>query len=307
MSKKKEKEERRTIKELPIEGMTCASCAQAVEKSLKDLDSVIQANVNLATEKATVEYESDKLTDQDFKKAVASAGYKVKEKPVQKESLNIEGMTCASCAQAVEEALKNVAGVGEANVNLATEKATVVYDPSFAGFKDFKKAVVNAGYKVSGRLKEGEAEAKRDRLTEDMRKVAKAKRKMWWTWLFVGPIIGWMIPEMVTGIKWPSPLIYDLGMIGLATPALFWTGLATLKSGFKSAGHLAPNMDTLIMMGTVAAYLTGYVTVLAEFKIAPMLLNYSGVAAMIMAFHLNRPVYRDQGKGAGLPGHPEAS
>jgi len=215
----------------------------------------------------------------------------------EKTDLDIEGMTCASCSQAVEGALSDLEGVDEANVNLTTEKATLSFNPSEVGYDEFKQAVENAGYGVKeGSTKEG-AEEERSKLEESQRKVDKAKSKMWWTWAFVAPIIAWMVPEMITGVKWPSPLVFDVGMILLATPALLWMGRETLQSGFKSARHLSPNMDTLIMMGSATAYFTGYVTVLSQFDLAPHLLNYSGVGAMIMGFHLTGRYIETKAKG----------
>ncbi|MFW6013102.1 MAG: heavy metal translocating P-type ATPase, partial [Candidatus Bipolaricaulota bacterium] len=207
------------------------------------------------------------------------------------------GMTCASCSQAVEGALSDLEGVKEANVNLTTEKATLNFNPREVSYNEFKQAVENAGYGVKESSTSGAAEKESSKLEESQRKVEQAKSKMWWTWAFVAPIIAWMIPEMITGVKWPSPLVYNVGMILLATPAVFWMGRQTVMSGFKSARHLAPNMDTLIMMGSATAYFTGYVTVLSQFDLAPHLLNYSGVGAMIMGFHLTGRYIETKAKG----------
>ena len=301
-SKEREEEKRESEKkqgQLDIEGMTCASCAQVVERGLSDLEGTEEVNVNIATDRASVEYDPDRVDRDDFKQAVENAGYKLAEAETENMELDIEGMTCASCAQAVESALKGTEGVVEANVNLATEKASISYERSQTGYSEFKKSVENAGYGVTGKGGGGRsgAAAERDRLEESERKVEQAKGKMWWTWLFVAPIIAWMVPEMITGVKWPSPLVFDAGMIALATPALFWMGRETLRSGFKSARHLSPNMDTLIMMGATTAYLTGYVTLLNEFGLAPGLLNYSGVGAMIMGFHLTGRYIEAKAKG----------
>lgn len=148
-------------------------------------------------------------------------------------------MTCASCAQTVEGALAELEGVEGANVNLATEEASLSYDPSRVGYSDFEKAVEGSGYGIDKSSTQTDTEEKKSKLEESQDKVEKAKNKMFWTRAFVAPIIAWMVPEMITGVKWPTPLIYDAGMILLATPALLWTGRETLRSGFKSARHLA--------------------------------------------------------------------
>ncbi|MBS3813276.1 copper-translocating P-type ATPase [Candidatus Bipolaricaulota bacterium] len=283
--------------DLKIEGMTCASCAQAVEGELADLESTEDVHVNLATEKASLAYDPDIISKEDMEDAVERAGYRLADEEDGKAELDIEGMTCASCSQAVEGALSDLEGVEEANVNLATEKATLSFNPSEVNYDGFKRAVEETGYGIKEESLADGAKQEKSRLEESQHKVEKAKRKMWWTWAFVAPIIAWMVPEMITGIKWPSPLAFDVGMIFLATPALFWTGQETLKSGFKTARHLSPNMDTLIMMGSATAYFTGYVTVLSEFGLAPRLLNYSGVGAMIMGFHLTGRYIETKAKG----------
>lgn len=284
-------------KDIDIEGMTCASCAQAVEKNLAGLEGTDEVNVNLATDRASLAYDPNKVEDEDLKKAVEKAGYGVKELKEAKADLKIEGMTCASCAQTVESALADLEGVEGANVNLATEEANLSYDPSRVDYSDFEEAVEKSGYGIDKSSTQTGAEENKSKLEESQAKVDKAKNKMFWTWAFVAPIIAWMVPEMITGVKWPSPLVYDAGMILLATPALLWTGRETLSSGFKSARHLAPNMDTLIMMGSSAAYLTGFVTVLSQFGLAPHLLNYTGVGAMIMGFHLTGRYIEEKAKG----------
>ncbi|MEF8849746.1 MAG: heavy metal translocating P-type ATPase [Candidatus Bipolaricaulota bacterium] len=296
-SLKEENVEEKEKTDLDIEGMTCASCAQAVEKGLADLEGTEDVNVNIATDKASLAYDPEEVSKNDMAEAVEKAGYRLAEGEEGKAELDIEGMTCASCSQAVEGALADLEGVEEANVNLTTEKATLNFNPSEVSYDEFRQAVENAGYGVKEGSTSAGAGKERSKLEESQQKVEKAKSKMWWTWAFVAPIIAWMVPEMITGVKWPSPLVYDAGMILLATPALLWMGRETLRSGFKSARHLAPNMDTLIMMGSATAYFTGYVTVLSQFDLAPHLLNYSGVGAMIMGFHLTGRYIETKAKG----------
>ena len=106
-----------------IEGMTCASCAQTIEKATSKLPGVKAANVNLATEKMTIQFNELSLTESDIQKAVTDAGYTAKPNTLQK-TFNIEGMTCSSCAQTIEKATQKLAGVNNSAVNLATEKMT---------------------------------------------------------------------------------------------------------------------------------------------------------------------------------------
>ncbi|HSN58343.1 MAG TPA: copper ion binding protein, partial [Clostridiaceae bacterium] len=135
------------MKTLKIEGMTCAACAKAVERAVKKLQGVEEASVNLATEKLSISFDESKVAVGDIQKAVSAAGYKAVIEAVTR-SFRIEGMTCAACAKAIERATRKLDGVLESNVNLATEKLTIAYEPSKLRFTDIRKAVSMAGYKI---------------------------------------------------------------------------------------------------------------------------------------------------------------
>ncbi|MFQ6136497.1 MAG: heavy metal translocating P-type ATPase [Candidatus Hydrothermarchaeales archaeon] len=273
---------------LPITGMTCASCAMTVEKGLSKVEGVNNATVNFATEKATVEYDPTITKRRDLEEAVKATGYGVASEG-ENVILNIGGMTCASCSATVEKALNKVEGVVEANVNLATEKATITYNPAVTGLEEFEKAVADVGYKVLGVAEEGVEKVKE--VDQEEIKMAEARRRMWVAWAFTIPIIIWMLPEMILGIAWPTRMLYDLGMILLAVPVLFWVGRHTYRSGWSSVTHGSANMDVLISMGTGASFVTGPATFF--FPVA----NYAGVAAMIMAIHLTGRYVEASAKG----------
>lgn len=264
-------------KMIPIGGMHCASCAQTIEKALRETSGVKEANVNFATEKAYVIYDSNITNQSEVMNAINATGYEA-QLETKKTILKIGGMTCASCAQTIENALKKAEGVIEANVNLATEKAVVTYDPQTIDLEKIKKTIESTGYQVLGRE---EGTAKYDKaIEEEQRKFNKAKTRMKVAWAFTIPIIAWMIPDMVFGIAWPNMTIFNLGMILLATPALFWAGKETLVSAAKRVSHGKANMDVLIAIGTLTAFTTGPATFFSP------ILNYAGVSGMIMAFHL---------------------
>ncbi|MCK4682225.1 copper-translocating P-type ATPase, partial [Candidatus Bipolaricaulota bacterium] len=211
------------------------------------------------------------------------------ERESREELLRIEGMTCASCVHTVEKALASVPGVEEVVVNLATEEATLTVSSDLPG-SILKAAVERVGYRVSAvrPYEEGDTRerAGEDATARDLRRLAEVKRRMIIAWIFVAPILVWMIPEMIFGIVWPNRLVFNIGMILLATPALLLAGRPTLRAGIKSAWHLSPTMDTLITLGTGVSFATGLVAIAAELGAAPRFLNYAGVSAMIMAFHL---------------------
>ena len=269
-----------------ISGMHCASCARTIEKSLKKEKGIMEANVNFATEKALVEYDPEKLSLERIGEVIRESGYEPvgisKEGEKTRDlSLKISGMTCASCAATIEKALRKLEGVKSANVNLATEKATVEYLPELVSILDLRKAVQDVGYAVI-------SEEEVDKSIEEM---AKARIRMLVAWAFTVPIIVWMIPEMFFGLTWPNETIFNAGLILLAVPVLFWAGLPTLSSAVKAISRKTANMDVLIMMGTTIAFLTGPPVFFTS------ILNYAGVSAMIMSFHLTGRYVETKAKG----------
>ena len=113
--------------DLPVKGMTCASCVASVEKGLNKLQGVSKVGVNLATEKATVTYDPSKSKLEDFIAETKKLGYDV---VIEKATIPIQGMTCVSCVAAIEKILKKFDGVLQVNVNLVTEKGTVSFSLS---------------------------------------------------------------------------------------------------------------------------------------------------------------------------------
>ena len=288
---------------LEIEGMHCASCVTAVERALKRLPGVREASVNLATERATVEYDPKLVGIDEFKRVVGEIGYEVtgaSRRASRKRTLEVEGMHCASCVNAVERALEELSGVRQASVNLAAGRATVEYDPSQVDPEEFRRAVEAVGYQVMGALFDDAQDRRvreREKLQRDQLKVVDAKRRMFQSWVLTLPIMIWMVPEMVFARKWPSDIVFDLGIIFLAAPVVLIWGWPTLSSGYRSLLRRTPTMDTLIALGASVAFITGFVTVGHDLGVLPKLLNYSGVAAMIMAFHLTGRYVETKARG----------
>lgn len=236
-----------------IEGMTCASCAQTVEKTVKNLSGVNVANVNLATEKMSVQYDEAVLTEAEIKKAVMDAGYTAVSNTVKK-TLNIEGMTCASCAQTVEKAVKKLEGLNQVSVNLATEKMTVEYDPSVLNFYDITRAVADAGYSASSV----------ESIDLDKEKKEKAIKELWYRFIMsaiftvpllyiaMGHMIGLPLPGMIDPMVHPTS--FALTQLLLTLPVMYF-GRSFFTVGFKTLFRGHPNMDSLIALGTSAAFL----------------------------------------------------
>ncbi|MFO7819175.1 MAG: heavy metal translocating P-type ATPase [Halanaerobacter sp.] len=269
---------------LKVTGMTCAACSQRVENALNEVEEVEEAAVNLPAEKAAIEYNGDKLEINDLVKVIEDTGYGVK---IEEETIKIEDMSCASCAQNIEKVLNQAAGVLEAVVNFAAENAVVKYLPNLVDRAEIISEIEKIGYTVQAEQRE----EKKDKIDEDQEKVAEARSKMAASWALTLPIILWMIPEMLFGIAWPNESIYNLGMIALALPILFYVGRKTYYTAYKSISHGSANMDVLIAMGTGAAFITGPLTFLTPIA------NYAGVSAMIMTFHLTGRYIETKAKG----------
>jgi Cu+-exporting ATPase len=281
-------------KTLKIDGMHCASCVSAVEKSLNRLDGVESASVNLATETAMVSYEDHKVTDKRLKEAVEQAGYSIANGKPQTRTLNVEGMHCASCVNTVEGWLLRLDGVQEANVNLATETVKVTYTGNLT-IDDFAKAVENAGYKL--RREDSGVSAADAKQQQEENKLDKARSKMWLAWALAIPVMLWMIPHMIWGYAFLGITGMDVGLLVLSGAVIFIPGWDTVRSAWKSAAHGTPNMDVLIALGSLSALATGIVALLNQFGWAPSFYSFAGVAGMIMAIHLTGRYIETKAKG----------
>ncbi len=156
-------EERRRTASFGVSGMTCATCAGTVEGAIMSLPGIDDANVNLVTEKAKVVYDPSKTSPEAIREAVQDAGYDI---VVQNVTVSIKGMTCASCAGIIEDALKALDGVISASVNLATERAFVSYDPTVVDLRTIRAAIVDAGYDV---IETGEPTAEMEEREKEQR------------------------------------------------------------------------------------------------------------------------------------------
>ena len=274
--------------QIKISGMHCTACAQTIEKALLKAEGVDKAVVNFTTEIAYVEYDDNTANEKKLSEIIKETGYNVAERP-QRMMLRIGGMTCASCAQTIENALRKKKGIKEANVNLATERATVTYHPNEIKYEEIKNVVEDAGYQVLGR------EDQRARFEEEeareLQAFSIAKRRALVAWALTIPIMIWMIPEMIFGISWPNSTVFNLGMIAMGAPVLFYPGWTTYKSAAKAITHFTANMDVLIMLGTLVSFLTGPPSFFTPIA------NYAGVAAMIMSFHLTGRYIEAKAKG----------
>ncbi len=249
--------------ELPITGMTCASCVARNERTLRKLDGVDEADVNFATERATVTFDPTVVTSAQLIDAVEAAGYGVM---TETESLPVLGMTCASCVGRVERALRRRPEVLMAEVNLATEKATVTYLPGQASHADLVAAVKAAGYDVieSDSSVESDATGGRAGSVDGLTVVdaAEAARSAAYHALKTKVVIGFALSLVIfAGTMQPHwfPFLPDWLHNGyvlwaLATPVQFWVGGQLYTTAWAALRHRTTTMNTLIAMGSSAAY-----------------------------------------------------
>src|SRR5680860_31776 len=237
--------------QVPIENMTCASCATRVEKGLKALDGVREAGVNFATEKASLTYDEDTLGPGEIIEAVEGLGYGV---TTAKETISVGDMTCASCVGRVEKALAALPGVVEAAVNFAAETATVKYLPGAVSPADLRRAVESAGYSVRDTGDDGAQsdEAQSDREAEARRREVGRLRLRFTVALAVGAIL-MLLNYYPLSFLSEHQLWYV--MFVLATPIQFWAGWQFYRGAWGAAKHRTTDMNSLIAVGTSAAYL----------------------------------------------------
>ncbi len=247
-----------------VTGMTCASCVRRIEKALSKVPGVQEASVNLATEKASVVYDADQTTGEQLHQAVERAGYGVRKlstTPVAPPTiaaagetwLPIEGMTCASCVIRIEKALSKVPGVQEANVNLATEQAHVRFDASVADLSQLQQAVQKAGYQVRALpavSNTASAAEPTDSQAEERQHDIDTLARKWMVSLPIGLV-------MMALMYLPLPL--DLAittpvLLIAATIVQFWAGGSFYQAAWAAAKHGSTNMNTLVALGTSAAY-----------------------------------------------------
>ncbi|MDD1748120.1 MAG: heavy metal translocating P-type ATPase, partial [Methanomassiliicoccales archaeon] len=230
-----------------LTGMTCATCAQTIQRSLEDLQGVESANVNLATERATVVYDPEKVDVDRMGKAVKDAGYDTITSEV---TLSVGGMTCASCSKTIEEALLGLDGVNSAVVNLATEKVKVKYDPQRVRVGQIRKAIIDAGYEVlEAQTVDAEREARRKEMLRQKRMLVLALAFSVPTFVLSIAIMFTPLGEQHWAMEYGNYILFLL-----ATPVQFIAGYRFYIGAWKALKNRSANMDTLIAVGTSAAY-----------------------------------------------------
>ncbi len=287
------------IETLSIEGMTCASCVGRVEKALKKIDGVESANVNLATEKAVVS-STQALNRKALIEAVNRAGFDVA--PLQSITLSVEGMTCASCVGRVEKALKKVQGVQQATVNLATERASIVADSS-VNSRNLIQAISKAGFDAKV-IASDQTASHTDHLEKKALEQQQLKRDLMIAVVLALPVF---ILEMGSHLI-PAFHMWVMMHIGqqqswlvqfvLTTLVLIFPGRRFYQKGIPALLRLAPDMNSLVAVGTLAAYSFSVVaTFMPQVLPAGTVHVYFEAAAVIVGLILLGRYFEAKAKG----------
>ncbi|WP_088350029.1 heavy metal translocating P-type ATPase [Bacillus cereus] len=233
---------------LQISGMTCAACANRIEKGLKKVEGVHEANVNFALEKTKIMYDPQKTNPQQFKEKVESLGYGIVS---DKAEFTVSGMTCAACANRVEKRLNKLDGVNKATVNFALESATVDFNPDEVNVNEMKSAITKLGYKLE--VKPDDQDASTDHRLQE---IERQKKKFIISFILSFPLLWAMVSHFsfTSFIYLPDMLMNPWVQLALATPVQFIIGGQFYVGAYKALRNKSANMDVLVALGTSAAY-----------------------------------------------------
>ncbi|OGB92621.1 MAG: copper-translocating P-type ATPase [candidate division NC10 bacterium RIFCSPLOWO2_12_FULL_66_18] len=251
--------------ELPVFGLTCGKCVQAVEKSLRAVPGVAKATVNLSSARAFVDYDPALTGVPALERAIRDVGYRTEGATAR---FAIEGITCASCVTRIESALLETPGVVKASVNIGTEEATVEFLPSVADPAAIKAAVGSAGYKVVEAPAPASPEAT-DKEAEVREREYRTLMRKWWFGAAVGVFTmllsyPWLIPVLRDWFPRGSPqLWYTWAVMGILSLAvLAYSGNQFFVGAWQALQHRSANMHTLIALGTGVAWIYSTIALL---------------------------------------------
>ncbi|MGD9043417.1 MAG: heavy metal translocating P-type ATPase [Desulfobacterales bacterium] len=236
---------------LPVTGMTCANCAMNIERNVKKLNGVSDAQVNFAAEQAAISFDPAQLQVKDVIAKIQDSGFSV---PTHKTEFAVTGMTCANCAANIERALnRKIAGIVNATVNFASERAAVEYIPGVATLQDMIAAIEAAGYGVIS--PEDVSEEEDAEQIARQAEIREQTRKFIIGVIFALPLFVWSMARDFSLIgMWSHAAWVNWLFWALATPVQFYTGWDYYVNGFKSLKNKSANMDVLVAMGSSVAY-----------------------------------------------------
>jgi Cu+-exporting ATPase len=228
---------------LGVTGMTCSACSNRVEKVLNKMDGV-DAQVNLATEQATVEYDPEINSVDEITERIEKLGYGVLQ---EKADFDVYGMTCSACSNRIEKVLNKQEGVQLATVNLATESASIEYNPSLIDAAAIVERIKKLGYDAAPKADDDEKETHKEKEIKEM------KKKLTISVILSLPLLITMLDHLL-GINLPAIFMNPWFQFALATPVQFYVGWQFYQGAYRSLRSGAANMDVLVALGTSAAY-----------------------------------------------------
>ncbi|WP_318616805.1 heavy metal translocating P-type ATPase [Sporosarcina sp. YIM B06819] len=234
-------------KTLQINGMTCAACANRIEKGLSKIEGVEKANVNFALESSTIVYDPAKTNVNEFKERVEKLGYSVVQSKV---NFDISGMTCAACATRIEKRVSKMDGVSRASVNFALETIAVEYDSKQVNATEMMTAIKKIGYEL---IPKQDSQGKMDHKEQE---INKQQKKFILSLILTIPLLWTMVAhfEFLSFIYLPHILMNPWVQLAFATPVQFIVGAQFYKGAFNALRNKSANMDVLVALGTSAAY-----------------------------------------------------
>jgi len=279
--------------ELPIVNLDCATCVQTIERAVRQLDGVQQATVNFATARAHITYDPSRLSLADIQQAIKKAGYTVGGADA---IFKIKDLRCASCVTFIEEALLATPGVVKATVNLATQTANVHYLPGMATIDSMRQAIESVGYTTESQSEaippEDAERAAREAEYRDLRNRFTVAA------VLSAIVLAFSFSEFIPLLKTiPQSIIWILLFV-LTTPVLFWAGSRFFTGAWSAFRHRTADMNTLIALGTGAAYLYSTVaTFLPTLLPADLRAVYFDTTAIIIALILLGQLLEARAKG----------
>ncbi|WP_035346244.1 heavy metal translocating P-type ATPase [Alkalihalobacillus hemicellulosilyticus] len=232
---------------MKVSGMTCAACANKIEKGLSKMEGVQEANVNFAIETTKVIYDPQYTSPKDFENKIEKLGYHVLH---EKDEFDISGMTCAACATRIEKRINKMEGVSQANVNFALETISVEYDPETVRASEMVEVVKKLGYNLIPK------QDQEDKVDHKEREIENQYGKFLLSAVLTLPLLWTMVThfEMTSFLYMPDMFMNPWVQLALATPVQFVVGAQFYRGSYHALRSKSANMDVLVALGTSAAY-----------------------------------------------------
>jgi Cu+-exporting ATPase len=281
--------------EIPILNLDCATCVQTVERSINELEGVKKASVNFVNSKAHVTYDPSQITLLDMERAIKKAGYEVGGAEAQ---IGVKDLRCASCVTFIEDTLMHKPGVLNARVNVATQKAVIQYLPGMASPRTLTQAIESAGYKTFDPAAAAGAAAEDPERAARLKEYRDLRNRFVFAAALAAIVLVLTFGEFIPVLKSIPTQVSWIILFVLTTPVLFWAGSRFFIGAWSATRHRTADMNTLIALGTGAAYLYSAVaTFLPGVLPEGLRAVYYDTTAIIIALILMGQVLEARAKG----------